>query len=170
MTTDTLFDRSYEMVLLDMDIGKIFDKYYTELSDQRRKMAEQILNWVEYVWCQIKDHMNEQKRLLDQEYENQQQYLEKKRQEYIDEALVYEKEKNNEQIHQLLAQCNALKFELTTFQYSPRTISYLTLIIQENPADEQPLSTLKLVHNDDTINSVLATESSPSTINIKQKK
>jgi len=55
-----------------------------------------ILNWRKSLISQIEESINEQKHLLDQEYENQRHHLEKNRQEYIGETLIHKKEKNDE--------------------------------------------------------------------------
>jgi hypothetical protein len=83
--------------------------------------------------------MTKQSRLLKQEYENQRYYyLEKKRQEYVNEVHIHKKKEKDEQIHRLMARSNASKFELAALEYPTRTMSYITLITQENLAHEQP--------------------------------
>jgi hypothetical protein len=72
--------------------------------------------------------MTKQSRLLKQEYENQRYYLENKRQEYVNEVHIHKKKEKDEQIHRLMARCNASKFELAALEYPTRTMSYITLI------------------------------------------
>jgi len=172
MSTDKLFNYSSDTVLLDIDIHKIFDKHIDALFNQYRKMSDEIFTWGESMMSQIQENRTEQQDLLRQEYDNQQHYLEKKRQEYIDKTHIHKKKKEDEQIRQLMAQCDALKFELAALEYSTRTIPYIKVITQENLAHEQPQRRSKGDQDNETINSVHPTKSSPSKLtytNIKQK-
>jgi hypothetical protein len=170
MSTGKSFDYLDAKVLQNFEILNIFDHHSKELFNQHWKMDDEIFNWGESLISQIKETVNERRRLLDQEYKNQQHYLEEKRREYLDKALIYEKNKENEQIGQLKTQCNALKFELTALEFSMRPLPYLTLVTQDNLKHEQFRSIPIERHENDTVIRLHTAESSPSIITSKNTK
>jgi len=170
MSTGKSFDYFDAKVLPNFKILSVFDRHSKELFDQRYKMGDEIANWRESLISKIQETATERRRLLDQEYKNQQHYLKEKRQEYIDQALIYEKNKDNEQIGQLITQCNALKFELTALEFSMSPHPYLTLITQDNLKHEQLQSIPIERHENDTVIRLHTAESSPSIITPKNTK
>jgi hypothetical protein len=170
ISTGKSFDYLDAKVLPNLEILSVFDRHREKLFEQRWKMGNEIANWKESLISKIQETATERRRLLDQEYKNQQHYLEEKRREYLDKALIYEKNKENEQIGQLKTQCNALKFELTALEFSMRPLPYLTLVTQDNLKHEQFRSIPIERHENDTVIRLHTAESSPSIITSKNTK
>jgi hypothetical protein len=104
-------------------------------------MSNEIYHWAQSLMSQIEETKKEAERLLYQEYECQRNYIEEKRREYIQKALIYQKNNDKEQMEQLITQCNTLKFELAALEYSTHRIRYLTLVSHDNLNHERLQST-----------------------------
>jgi hypothetical protein len=109
----------------EREIYHLFNGYAKDLYDRRLNMFQEISDWSNVLIGQIQSHVQEQYRLLDQEYQNQERYLREKRNEFIETALIHEQKRDNEQIYQLIKQCNALKFELAVFEFPERVIPFI---------------------------------------------
>jgi hypothetical protein len=93
-----------------------------------------ITNWRDTQNRLIEEHASKQRSLLEQEYHKQVTYMEDLRQQYIAAAGPHEQARNNEQINQLLSQCQALKIELADFGYSDRSIPFIEFMNEEQRA------------------------------------
>ncbi len=119
------------------DIHYLFNGYARDLYYRKLDMSQEINNWSNALIGQIQTHAQEQNRLLDQEYQNQERYLSEKRNEFIETALIHEQKRDNEQISQLMKQCNALKFELAVFEFPERGIPFIEVKQEKQTSQKQ---------------------------------
>jgi hypothetical protein len=118
----------------EMGINNLCNLFAKELSDRTLYMCDEINSWRDALVRQIDDHVRDQRRLLEQEYRKQQNYIEDTRQQFIDATRPLEHSGNNERIDQLIAQCKALKFELAALEFPERTIPFIEFMTEEKLA------------------------------------
>lgn len=122
----------------ETEISNLFERHMKALIDQKRKMINEIIEWENNLIRQIQENVNKQKNLLEQECKSQSDYLQTKRQEFINTALFYEERRDREQVRQLLEQCHALTFELGSFEYPEQPIPFIQIKKQRSPVKTKP--------------------------------
>ena len=109
----------------EKDIRTIFDDSITRLNEQKLKLLDDITEWSDALIRSIYNHTTRQKYLVDQEYTAQMQNLNRSLKDFLDELHVHEKKNDDNRINQLLEQCSALKFELSTLETNGQTIPFI---------------------------------------------
>jgi hypothetical protein len=155
----------------EMRIHNSFDGYARDLSNRKQDMLNEILNWRNSLIHQIESHAREQLR-LDQEFQKQADCLHNTRNQFIDAARPHEQRGDDQQIRQLLQQCDALKVELGAFEFPERTLLFIQLMTEEqlarkkrNENNAQRIDDNKsknITHGDDSANTTDLYGSSPS--------
>ncbi len=87
----------------ERQVHTIFDGFTRKLDSQKSELQREIEHWRSAQIRLIDDHVREQSRLLQREYEKQRSLLNGTRQQFIDATQPYERTGNNEQIDLLLA-------------------------------------------------------------------
>jgi hypothetical protein len=113
------------------DIRKIFENYSKELSNQKKEMFQQITEWRNRRVHEIDVHVADQKKLLDGEYTNQKQHLERRCQQFKEEAVTHEKQKDNEKVRLLVQQCKELQYKLDNLEFPMRQIRFVQVITKD---------------------------------------
>ncbi|CAF3773402.1 unnamed protein product [Rotaria sordida] len=111
----------------ETEIRNLFERHMKVLYDQKQKMINEIAEWENNLIRQIQENVANQKTLLEQECKYQLNYLQAKCQEFLDTALIYEENKNREEVRQLIEQCHAVKFEIGVFEYPERLIPFIKM-------------------------------------------
>lgn len=109
----------------EKEIQKLFVQYEKTLADQKAKHCDDITRWGDTIVSNIYQYVNQQKCLVEQEYVNQIEYLNKTCQQFVEELRVHEEMDNTGQINQLLDRCKALKIELVALEYHGQTIPFI---------------------------------------------
>ncbi len=117
----------------ETEICNLFERHIQALSDEKRKMINEINEWENNLIRQIQENVNKQTKLLEQQCKNQLDYLQTKRQEFLDTALIYEDRRDREEVRQLLEQCHALKFQLGSFDYPEQPIPFIQIQKETQP-------------------------------------
>jgi hypothetical protein len=153
-------------------IHTLFNDYARDLSNRRQNMSIEISDWCRLLTHQIDSHAREQQRVLDQEFQKQADCLNSTRYQFIDAARPHEQRRDDDQIHQLLQQCNALKFELAALEFPERTVPFIQLLTEEqlvrkkrNENNAQRIDDNKSknkTHDNDSANNIDLYGSSPS--------
>jgi hypothetical protein len=127
------------------EIYSIFRHHQNSLFDQRQKANQAIDEWSSGLAQQIKDHAFEQKRLVDQAYENQRKYLDDMRENFVATKLIYDRNNDNKEIDRLLDKCRSLKGELVELNFDPREKDFIrvTPIELSERMDQQEFSSNK---------------------------
>jgi hypothetical protein len=128
----------------ETEISNLFERHIKALLDEKKRMINEIIEWENNLIRQIQENVNQQKNRLEQECKNQLEYLQIKRQEFLDTALIYEERRDREEVRQLLEQCHALKYQLGSFEYLEQPI----LFIQVQKEKQQPADNKKSTIND----------------------
>ncbi|CAF1397943.1 unnamed protein product [Rotaria sordida] len=76
---------------------------------------------------QIRDYTSQQKRLLEQVYENQRKYLENMRDQFVETILIYERKQDTEEINRLLEKCKTLEVELVKLNYPSKDTPFIEI-------------------------------------------
>ncbi len=112
-------------------IKSLFDQYNATLLEQKKKMSEEITKWGSDLIREITQHVTDQKKLLEEQFENQRRAIEAKRKQSMSDLAKHDKKKDSEEINRLLAECKDLKFELTTFEYYNRGVEYIQVTTED---------------------------------------
>jgi len=150
----------------ETEISNLFERHMKALLDQKRKMINEIIEWENNLIRQIQENVNKQKDLLEQECKTQSDYLQTKRQEFLNTALFYEERRDREEVRQLLEQCHALTFELGSFEYPEQPIPFIQIKKEKSSVKTKQNSsnTHKFENNDfriETTTSSRSTYASP---------
>jgi hypothetical protein len=129
----------------ETEICNLFERHARTLLDEKRRMINEIIEWETNLIRQIQENVNQQKNRLEEDYKNQLEYLQIKRQEFLDTALIYEERRDREEVRQLLEQCHALKYQLGLFEYLEKP----TLFIQVQKEKQQTSDNKKSTINED---------------------
>ncbi len=165
----------------ETEICNIFERHMKSLFDRKQKMINEIIEWENNLIRQIRENVDKQKNLLEQECKNQIDYLQIKRQEFLDTALIYEERMDREEVRLLLEQCHALQFELGSFDYPEQSIPFIQIQKEKSPVEEKQDSAnirqfekKSMIHNDfrieDNKNVHISTSSRPTSANSNQIK
>jgi len=137
----------------ETEICNLFERHMKALLDQKQKMINEVIEWENNLIRQIRENVNKQKDLLEKECKNQSDYLQIKRQEYLDTALIYEERRDREQVRQLLEQCHTLTCELGSFEYPEQPIPFIRIQKDKQPVEAKQDSTnRRKFENKSTIN------------------
>jgi hypothetical protein len=113
------------------DIRKIFEGYGKKLLEQKKQMIEKIHVWRNKCFRAIDEHVAEEKKHLDEEYERQKDLLEQQRQQFTKEASYQERKRDEEHIRHLVDQCMDLKFQLAAFKNIKREVMFIQLMAED---------------------------------------
>jgi hypothetical protein len=113
------------------DIRKIFEGYGKKLLEQKKQMIEKIHVWRNKCFRAIDEHVAEEKKHLDEEYERQKDLLEQQRQQFTKEASYQERKRDEEHIRHLVDQCMDLKFQLAAFKNIKREVEFIQLMAED---------------------------------------
>lgn len=133
MLNRKIIHSSHRKCRSETEIRSLFERHMEELVGQKRRMINEINEWANNLLQQIHENVVQQKALLEQEYKGQVNYLHVKCQEFLDTALIYEEQKNREEVRLLIEQCHSLKTQLGDLQYSERSILFIK-IQKEKPS------------------------------------
>jgi len=115
------------------DIKRQFDKLTMDLHDERWKIEESINSWAETLHFQIVEHVKEQKNLLECFHNDRQRILHEKRDEIVKEMHKLNRQRENNEINNLLQRCKTLKFELLVeFSYEDQPLSFIQCVTKEH--------------------------------------
>ncbi|CAF1326690.1 unnamed protein product [Adineta steineri] len=149
-----LFGRPSELKQSEQEIRHVFRHLVTTLYSQKWKIVDQITDWSATLIRQIQEHVDDQRKLLDQIYEQKVSYLDTVRDQFLKQVLVYDEKNDIQQIHQLIKQCNNLKFEVAMLVYVERPIVSIQLMAEElspqvyqHESIEEEQSQIKLIEN-----------------------
>ncbi|CAF0969943.1 unnamed protein product [Rotaria sordida] len=95
-------------------------------------MLNMINEWGDTLIRSIRQHVNKQTYRLEQEYDNEVDYLKQQNQLFINELYIREQTNTTEQIDQLLDRCKALKFELAALEYNQQPIQLIQVTRRES--------------------------------------
>ena len=134
-----------------------FNRYENILNFQKTKTLDEITEWGDRLIRTIQRHVYKQKSILELDYKNQIEFLNKTSKKFMTELHVHEQINNTEQINQLLERCNALKFKLVAIEYVPQNIPFIHLtredIKYETPTEFDEADT----RNDESTENTTAT-------------
>jgi hypothetical protein len=117
-------------------IKSLFDQYNVTLLEQKKKMSEEITKWGSDLIREITQYVADQKKLLEEQFENQKRAIEAKRKQSMSDLAKQEKKKDNEEINRLLAECKDLKFELTALEYCKHRVNYIQVTTEDQLAQK----------------------------------
>jgi hypothetical protein len=109
------------------EMKEFFNSYENLLTTQKSKTLDDITEWGDKLIGNIHRYMLKQKSLLELDYKNQIEFLNKTCKKFMTELHVHEQINNTEQINQLLERCNALKFKLVAIEYVPQNLPFIHL-------------------------------------------
>ena len=112
------------------EINDLCDRFGTELSNRKWNMTQEIDGWRNGLLVQINKHVEEQKRLLEQDYTRQRTDIDNFRRQYIDAARQHDYKNDNEQIRQIIVQCKGLKFELGALEFPNQPIPFAQFLTE----------------------------------------
>jgi hypothetical protein len=127
------------------EISYTFTKHTTSLYDLQRTANNAIDDWKNGLIKQIEDHAFEQKRLIEQARQKQEECLRDMRQQFVEINNIYEDKRNDEEIKRLLDKCRTLKVELVGLNFDPREKDFIrvTPIELSERMDQQEFSSNK---------------------------
>jgi len=103
------------------------------LREERRKAEESINVWARTFHFQIDEHAKEQKNLLECFHNDRQRILHEKRNEIVKEMHKLNRQRENNEINNLLQRCKTLKFELLVeFSYEDQPLSFIQCMTKEH--------------------------------------
>lgn len=137
----------------ETEISDLFERHAQALFNEKQRMISELIEWKKNLIRQIEENVSVQNERLEIEWKKQFKYLQIKRQEFLDTALIYEQRKDREEVRQLLEQCHALKCQLGTWEYPEQSIPFIRIqneIISPSTTDEEQRKTT----NDECVYSI----------------
>ena len=131
MSDKYFFGKTRIISQVEREIRHLFDHHVNTLFQQKWTIIDQITQWSNTLIRHIQEHVNEQRKCLDQVYETKLLNLNVLRDRFIEQSLFCEQKQEIEQVRQNLNQCNTLKFELATLIYLNRPIQTIQLVLDK---------------------------------------
>jgi hypothetical protein len=117
-------------------IKNLFEQYNATLLEQKKKISEEITKWGSDLIREIEQHVTDQKKLLEQQFENQRRAIDAKRKQSMSDLAKEDKKRDSEEINRLLAECKDLKFELAALEYHNRKVDYIQVTTDDQLAEK----------------------------------
>ncbi|CAF3572950.1 unnamed protein product [Rotaria socialis] len=137
----------------EMEIRNLFERHMKALLDQKNTMINEIIEWENNLIRQIQENVTNQKALVEQYCKYQLNSLRATCQEFLDTALIYEQNKNREEVRRLIEHCHSLKAELGVFDYPEQPIPFIKIQKEKQQVDvKQDVSITHKSNNRSTMN------------------
>jgi hypothetical protein len=114
------------------EIYAIFRRHTDSLFDQKKKAWQAIDEWSTGLIKQIRDHVSEQNRLLNQAYDDQKKYLDDMREHFV-ASFIYKNKDDIEEIDRLLEKCRNLDVELASLDFYSRNTDFIQIVPVKPP-------------------------------------
>jgi hypothetical protein len=121
----------------EIKIHDLCNRFAKELFDRKWELSEEITQWRDTQIRRIDNHAREQRRLLEEEYQKQESYLNNTRDQFVTAAQRCEQTRDNVQIEQLLVQCNALKCELAALEFPEDKMLFIKFMTEDQLAQKK---------------------------------
>lgn len=116
----------------EREIHNLCNNSARELFNRKFEMHQQINSWRDDLVRQIDDHVRDQTKALEREYEKQMNDVESARCQFLNATRPLENYSgNNERIYQLVEQCKALRFELAALEFPERLVPFIQFMTEE---------------------------------------
>jgi hypothetical protein len=122
----------------ETEIRGQFKQYNDTLARKKKEESEALTKWGETLISQIKNHVTEQKKLLDQHFDNQKRFLDDEQKKFLAHPVVQEKKNDKEQIDRLIDACKALKLNLDILHRYDQPIAYMRVMKEEELVLKSP--------------------------------
>lgn len=110
------------------DFRKINENYNKELTEKKKEIFQQIIQWRDECIREITEYANQQKKIVSEECEKQKSSLQRYFKMLTTNAVPQEKEADGELLQTLFDQCERLKIELAKLTKFDHSMSYIQVV------------------------------------------
>lgn len=138
-----LVDQISNLKQPEIDIHRAFNRHISLIFAKKWEILDEITQWGEKNIAQIEEHVEQQKKIVEQEYAVKITNLNSVRSHMLKHVVHLVEQQNTEQINQLLSQCQNLKEELVKIKYIVVPVSTIKVftdekVLEQNSTDSIP--------------------------------
>ncbi|CAF0841634.1 unnamed protein product [Adineta ricciae] len=109
-------------------IEDYFNKHWQKLGAEKAMKMKEIDDWEVNLIRRVKEHASKQRQQAQFQFDCQSRALENRRHAFLETLVCHGRNGNLDRIQQLLEECQALKFELISFEYPEKNIPFIRSI------------------------------------------
>lgn len=130
------------------DIQSVLNERINNLTERKKYIIGCLDSWEQERIEEIKKYVIEQKAILDKNFKQCKDYLEKEWKEKIAATQDFERLNDNEQLERLRFECHTLSKNLLMISQYDRTISYLRVSFEKQSKQKNTVNEIAVTNND----------------------
>ena len=120
-------------------INDYFNKHWQKLDAEKAMKIKEIDDWEINLIGRVKAHASRQKQQAQFDFDCQWRACQDKHRAFLETLACHQRNQNLDRIQQLLQECQALKFELNSFEYPEQNIPFIQPISSKANPDKSSI-------------------------------